>query len=65
MEYGYIWIVCRRDAIEIKYVEKIIKLSMNVTTHCELVALGGREEREREREREREEEEEEEKERER
>ena len=41
MEYGhgYIWVVSRRNAIEIKDVEKIVKLSMDVTTHCELVAL--------------------------
>ena len=56
---GYIRVVFGGDAIEIKDVEKVVKLSMNVTTHCELVTLreerGEREEeRERERERERE-----------
>ena len=52
MEYGngYIWVVSRRYAIEIKDVEKIVKLSMDVTTYCELVTLSKREE-ERERER--------------
>ena len=54
-ELGYIRIVYCRNAIQIKDVEKIVVLSVYITTYSELVALcARREEGERERERERE-----------
>ena len=36
---GYIRVVFRRNAVEVKDVEEIVKLSVNITTHCEPVAL--------------------------
>ena len=36
---GYVGIVRRRNIVEFKYVEEIVELAMNISTHCELVAL--------------------------
>ena len=40
---GYIGIIFAWDSIEVKDIEEIIILSMNITTHSELVALRERE----------------------
>ena len=39
LKTGYIRVVWRRETIDIKYVQKVIKLSVNITTNSELVAL--------------------------
>ena len=38
---GYVRVILTGHSIEMKYVEKIIKLSMNISTYSELVTLQG------------------------
>ena len=37
--YTYEWVFGRREPIEFENVHEIIKLTMNITTHCELAVL--------------------------
>ena len=38
---GYVRVILTGHSIEMEYVEKIIKLSMNISTYSELVTLQG------------------------